>query len=265
MRFLKSISKWLIITFGSISLLTIMGVGAAGIHFKPQVIEYYTKIRDETQKEDNKNIFTNIKGLMNDLETKVNDSKGTIDGLMTSADQQIANLSNIITQLENAVNNQNPIVQTFSSSSTKEDIKKLIQDLKNAKTSLETSVNNIKNDINGPNGAIGTIDNFFRPGGEADTITGYVNTAENIFGKVSNVFAETPPDKFESYYSTITVVLTAVPAAILGIGIIGSITGSIFYKKVDGKLVRRSKAKQDLANHIKKIVKKYPDILSQVK
>ncbi len=265
MRFLQSLSKWLIITFGSISLIAIMGVGAAGIHFKKEAIEYYTKLRDETQKDQNKNIFTDIKTLMNDLKTSTSGTKEEFDKLMSSAEQQMTSLTTTINELEAAVNNGSSTAKFASSQSTQENLKQLIQTLKSTKESLQTSINNVKNNIGGESGAISKIEDFFKPNGSADTITNYVNQAEGIFNQISNVFAQTPPVKFENYYFSVVVSLTAMPAVILGFGLIGSVTGAMFYTRVDGKLVRRSTAKKELATHIKKIVKKYPDILSHVK
>lgn len=264
MRFLKSLSKFLIITFGSISLIAIMGAGAAGIYYKKDALEYYSNIRNETQKEDTGNIFTNIRTIMDNLKNNVSSSKGQIQNLITTAETEINNLTNKITELENAINNGTYVAKA-STNQAQENIKQLIESLKQVKNQLQTSINNVKNNIEGENGVITTIDNFFKQDGPADKINGYVTQGENIFNSISNIFAQTPPDKFENYYSTITISMTAIPAIILGFGLIGSIAGVVCYKKVDGKLVRRSREKQDLANHIKKIVKKHPDILNQIK
>lgn len=263
MKFLKSLSKFFVITTGTISLVTLMGIGIAGNVYKQDVIEAYNSVHNTMVDENNKDIFTNVNTELDKLNGTVDKTVDDIKNQINSSKTELTKLDDFIKKLEEQASNggSTKAVALFNNKAGTDDIQQTIKQLRDTYNKTNEVLTNAETLVNteGEN-----VKKLFDEGGFVYELKGTMNTAQGYFDKLTNFFTENPPDKFEQYYSTTVDTLTIAPAVILGIGIIGSILTFLFYKSVDGKMVRRSSAEKDLTNHVKYLIKKYPNIKDKI-
>lgn len=102
-----------------------------------------------------------------------------------------------------------------------------------------------------------------------EEVKGYINEAINVADKylkiVTDNMSKITPVQVDFYYDKISFILLTIGSVVLGLILAGTLISFIFYKKVDGKLVGRMTAKKELERHLKKILKKYPNLIEEFK
>lgn len=279
MKFLKSLSKFIILGFGSISLCTTLGLGIAGKVYEKQAIEFYKKVRDELNKEDNKSIFSQIKNAIEEIRNF--DVTKTIDDLKlkfvevknflgVDNNGNSTNIGTLISQLESiskAIEENKGLVDKLpkevvgnTSREIKQKLDQSINDLKNIQTNTNSIITQIDTNLTNFEGPIKEYldkdSNLLR---QIDQYTDQIN---NLYSSVSNWMQNTNPNDVEKYYGLTTTLLIAIPASIIGIGLLGLFSGWIQYRNIDGKLYSRNniKAEKEALNHIKKLENKFPKL-----
>ena len=167
----------------------------------------------------------------------------------------------IATQLEeqaNKIGSQKPIIPSTvnkaDSSSPSAQLRELANQIKQAGSTISDSVDKISNEI-------GSVTNS-EIVNQIKTFLGAVKA--DYLPKVNEITAEVTPEKFGEYYGFVATVMVAVSGSILGLGLLSGILTYAFYKNVDGKLIRKSSQKSELTNHVKYILKKYPEIKEKI-
>lgn len=277
MKFLKSLSKYIILGFGSISLCAILAGGTAGKIYQKEAIELYSKIRNELNKEENNDIFSQIKNLIkeiknfdvtktiDDLKLKFNEVKSFLGA--NPNNNNANNITSLITQLEEIKKNINDYNGSLSQQFTGFSIDQVKQKLDQAITELKTIENNTNEIIK----QIDTnINNFEGPAKEyldkdspiLNKVNNYTDQINNIYSNIANWMNKSTPENINSYYDLATTLMIAIPATILGVGILSSFCCWIKYNNIDGKLYSRNneKGQKEAIDHIKKIVSKYPSV-----
>lgn len=283
MKFLKSLSKCLVLGFGSLSLCGILAVGVVGKVYEKQAIQLYAKIRDELNKEDNKGIFGKIKNVIkeiknfdvtkniDDLKLKFVEIKGFLSS-NTSENNNTNNIGSLIKELESIKqtieNNKNltslPIVNAYNSEDVKKNLDKAINELKTIQQNTNQIISQIDTNINNFEGSIKEyLDKDSELLRQVDQYTDQIN---NIYFKISNWMQDATPESIQGYYSLSTTLMIAIPATVLGIGILGSFSSWLKYRNIDGKLYskNKNKAEKEAIKHIRKIMNKYPSIKNKI-
>lgn len=265
MKFLKSLSKFFIITTGTISLGVLMGIGIAGNVYKQDVINTYNSVHNAMIDENNKDIFTNIN-------TEIDKLQGTVDSAVTDINNQIQksktslqSLDSLISELEKQANGSNgntKLIAAFNSKAGTEDIKQTVENLRKTYDTVNKTITDAETFINENTD---TFEQMFQEGGFVYNLKNTMNDVQGYYDQLTNFFVQNPPDSFEATYSQTVDLLTIIPAVILGVGLIGTILTFVFYKSVDGRMVRRSSVEKDLTSHVKYLIKKYPRIKENIK
>lgn len=201
------------------------------------------------------NSLTNITTNIDSVSTNINENVETmkkqvntmIDDSISALNTQIKNLNDLKNQIKTALDKVN---QTASSSAT-ESISKIIENLEQLKSILSEQKNNIDSAV------------------DVDQIKNIVNQtnqiAQNYIGKINDVLAQIKPEDVNKYYDLITEILLIVSGVLLGLIVVGSLFSFICYKKIDGKLVNRFRAKKQIEQHLRVLLNKYPDVVDRFK
>lgn len=268
---LLKIGKYSMMTFGSIVAVVSLGLGVYGTIYSQQ----------------NKDFITTNVSKVNDVVTSVNDNIGELQELSSSTfqtvedfkqqaisaintateqiKQQSSQIDTVIAELEkykeqiNQSSTSYPGLESIlGNGDIIAEIDKLIENLKTSKEQILTLVDNLSTQITNISNAV-----------NVQEIQGYVNTAVDLankyLGYANTIFGNITPSNVDKYYNLTSKILLGVGATLVGLIVVGSLLSFLFYKKVDGKLVSRSKAKKELENHLRKILRKNPDILEQLK
>ena len=133
-------------------------------------------------------------------------------------------------------------------------MKQLAKEIRDASAAVSTGIDNV-------NGEVGSIVN----NGIVEEIKTFLNTVKTDYlPKVNKITNDITPEKFSEYYGFTSTVMVAVSGSILGLGLLSGLLTFAFYKNVDGKLVRKTSQKNELTNHVKYILKKYPEIKEKI-
>lgn len=97
-----------------------------------------------------------------------------------------------------------------------------------------------------------------------DIINNVVTTIDKFASSVNNVLVQATPEKVNKYYDEISKIMLTTSGVIIGLVVVGSIFSFVLYKKIDGKLVSRFKAKKEAEKHLRKLLSKYPQIANEL-
>lgn len=274
MKFLKSLSKYFVMTTGIVSLGVLIGIGSAGLYYQEQAVQMYEKSQNYITSQETQNLLPDVKksitdmkntvpSSIDDVKKQINDVKPKLEELKTQIDQ----LQSMVDQLENQLNGGG---STFIGSiiGTSKDVKEEIAKLKAQIKSLQETYNTANKFLTDAQNLIETqgnnVQKLFDEGGVVDQVDGAVDTAQIYYDKILDFFQKTPSDQFEYYWGLTANLLVWIPVGILAAGTIGGILTFLFYKNVDGKVVSRAHSKKELTKHVKYIVKKNPEILDEL-
>ena len=251
----KKLTKTIVLAVGTIILGAVCTVGAAGLYFKEDTVNFYTQIRDQVQ------------NISKTLEDGIDQFNSTIDKVQTLPEQLKKQFSQykgefekIATELEqqaNKIDSQKPIIPPFvnkADSSSSSQLRELANQIKQAGSTISDGVDKISNEV-------GSVTNS-EIVNQIKTFLGTVKA--DYLPKVNEITTEVTPEKFGEYYGFAATVMVAASGSILGLGLLSSILTYAFYKNVDGKLIRKSSQKSELTNHVKYILKKYPEIKEKI-
>lgn len=272
MKFLKSLSKYFVMTTGVVSLGVLVGIGAVGVYYKQQAVDLYVKSQNYITKQETRDTLPTIKKTIGDLKTTVPENinlvKKQIDEVIPKVSElkgQIDTLESLVKQLEDQANNNSNIIDTIlGSKNVKEEIAKLKEQIKTLKESYNTASSFLNDAQKMVNDQGDNVLEWFKKDGAVDKVDNAVDSAQYYYDKILNFFESTPPSEFEYYYSLTANLLLWIPASILLAGAVGGFLTFLFYKNVDGKLVSRSKSKKELTKHVNYILKKNPEILEDI-
>lgn len=252
----KKLTKTIVLAVGTIILGVVCTVGAAGLYFKENTVNFYTQIRDQVQNisktlEDGIDQFNStidkVETLPEELKNQFSQYKGEFEKIGTELEQQA-----------DKIDSQKPIIappiNKADSSSSSSQLRELANQIKQAGSTISDSVDKISNEV-------GSVTNS-EIVNQIKTFLGTVKA--NYLPKVNEINAEITPEKFGEYYGFVATVMVVVSGSILGLGLLSGILTYAFYKNVDGKLIRKSSQKSELTNHVKYILKKYPEIKEKI-
>lgn len=211
--------------------------------------------------------------------SKADENKAAIDNALSSTNGA---LTNIQTNLNNASNSINSNIDQF-----KEQAFTVLGQVENE---LSTQINNLTileeqlaNDTTGTiaivsemrttftqlNNEIVAIHNKMQIAINTDEIKNLITQANTLaqtyIGSVNQALETVTPEKISYYYDTISESLLIIGGVLLGLIVVGSVLSFVFYKKVDGKLVNRFRAKKEVEIHLRKILKKYPRVVDMLR
>ena len=252
---IRKLTKTIVLAVGTIILGAVCTVGTAGLYFKEHSVKFYTQIRDQVQ---------NISKTLEDGINEFNETIDKVQELPTSIKTEFVkykdNFDQIATKLEEQANELNKHQPSQLSTSTKVDstpsaqLRELAKQIKEAGGAISDGVNKISDQV----GFVTSSEIVV----QIKTFLGTVKT--DYLPKVNQITVEVTPEKFSEYYGFTATVMVVVSGSVLGLGLLSGLLTYVFYKNVDGKLVRKSSQKSELTNHVKYILKKYPEIKEKI-
>ena len=234
----------------------VAGLGIAAKKFQPQVVDGYQTVVDSVKNETIPKAFDSVKESVDKISTNFPEYADEINKYIDSLNETLINLNEEITKIESSL--------ISSGTSDTDPLMKLLKTLKESQVSTQKSLEIIQSQLKNTTDFInGQLDK-----NDAESLYSQINNTINQLEKTYDSFSKQinllPTDSFSKAYGLIADLLIIIPSVILGLGIISWITTKIFYKNVDGKLVRSVGAKKELTKHVKKIIKKYPDIKEEI-
>ena len=253
----RKLTKTIVLTVGTIILGAVCTVGTAGLYFKEDAVNFYTQIRDQVQ-----NISKTLEDGIYQFNSTIDKVQTLPEELKKQFSQYKEEFEKIATQLEeqaDKIDSQKPIIpppvnKADSSSSLSAQLKELANQIKQAGSTISDDVDKISNEVGSVTNSeiVNQIKTFLR------------TVKADYLPKVNEITTEVTPEKFGEYYGFAATVMVAVSGSILGLGLLSGILTYAFYKNVDGKLIRNSSQKSELTNHVKYILKKYPEIKEKI-
>lgn len=248
----RKLTKTVVLSVGTIVLGAVCAVGAAGMYFKEDAVKFYSQMRIEVQ------------SISKSLESGIDQFNQTIDKVETlpselkiEFDEHKQSFEDIAQKLEeqaNQIGQHNSPLPSTGTSTTSEELKQLAKQIRDTSTAISAGIDNV-------NGEVGSIVN----NGIVKEIKTFLNTVKTDYlPKVNIITNDITPEKFSEYYGFTATVMVAVSGSILGLGLLSGLLTFAFYKNVDGKLVRKTSQKNELTNHVKYILKKYPEIKEKI-
>lgn len=219
---LKKLTKGLILAVGTLVVVAALGLGGAGIYYKNDAIRVYTGLREQVL-----NITVNVK-------QTIDDSTKIIGDVFKNGNASITEVQNYIDELKRQADNLSPAQK-----------KALLDKI----DEIEKALENVKKQLNSESQK--NLENAVKE---------YTDVVAGVATQIETYANDLDPPKFTATYDAVTISMTAVSAAILGVIIITTILQFTFYKNIDGVSVRRTNAKKDITKHIEKIRKKYPNL-----
>ncbi|MDE5545696.1 MAG: MG_279/MG_280 family protein [Malacoplasma sp.] len=235
---IKNLGLWPIYGIGALFCAGLLGGGAYAIDQKSFI----------------KQQVSNIADIVKNAENNLTNANNSIDSAFTSAESANTQIQKTIENFKNLKAKLDEINKTSSSSGTEssgtqsgtnqeiENISKQVEQMISSLQGIEIpnrdSFNSVE-DLIGPNGTITT------------TLTSVNNWLANNNDDSSPLW---------SYYDLVSKILLSIGAVLVGLFVLGFILLIIFNKRVDGCWVSRKNLKKDLALHIKKLMKKYPEL-----
>lgn len=181
------------------------------------------------------------------------DSIQTISTTLTNISSQIeissddiqTSLTNSVTILENSIKEMESVKEQITDETTKTQIENIINQINKLNiqqivSEVSSSLDNVENTIN--KDAIPKVQEI-------------LNSADSLLGTLQDENGDV-----WKYYGIVSSCLIIVSSVILGALIIGLVWRAVFYKKVDGVYFKRRIMEKAVYKHIKKIIRKYPNL-----
>lgn len=229
---IKNLGLWPIYGIGALFCVGLLSGGAYAIDQKDFIKQQINNVADIT-----KNAQTDLTTVNDNIETAFNSAESADSQIKTTID----NLKTLKQKLDE-INNNNSANQD---SNTKEEITKISNDIDKVISALENVEIPNRDSLSG-------IEELIGPNG---TVTSILSNVNNWLDNNNN---DSSP--LWTYYDLISKILLSVGSVLIGLFILGFILLIIFNKRVDGFWVSRKNIKKDLALHIKKLMKKYPEL-----
>lgn len=248
----RKLTKTVVLSVGTIVLGAVCAVGAAGMYFKEDSVKFYSQMRTEVQSI-SKSLESGI-DQFNQMIDKVETLPGELKIEFDKHKQSFEDIAQKLEEQANQIGKQNPPLLSTGTSTTSEELKQLAKQIRDTSTAISAGIDNV-------NGEVGSIVN----NGIVKEIKTFLNTVKTDYlPKVNIITNDITPEKFSEYYGFTSTVMVAVSGSILGLGLLSGLLTFAFYKNVDGKLVRKTSQKNELTNHVKYILKKYPEIKEKI-
>ena len=252
---IRKFTKTIVLAMGTIILGAVCTVGTAGLYFKEDAVNFYIQIRDQVQ-----NISKVLEDGINEFDKTIDKVEELPTSIKTEFGKYKDNFDQIATKLEQQADELDKNQPSQLPTSTKVDstpsaqLRELAKQIKEAGGAISDGVNKISDQV----GSVTSSEIVV----QIKTFLGTVKT--DYLPKVNQITIEVTPEKFSEYYGFTATVMVAASGSILGLGLLSGLLTYAFYKNVDGKLVRKSSQKSELTNHVKYILKKYPEIKEKI-
>ena len=251
----RKLTKTIVLSVGTVILGAVCAVGGAGLYFKEDAVKFYTQIRNEVT-----SMSSTLDNGIDQFNKTISEVQTLPENLKTEFAKHQKDFGDIAAKLEQQASEleKNPIIpstwKTKNGSQTAQQLRDLATKIKEASNAINTGVNTIA-------GQVDSVTNSQI----VEQIKTFLNTVKTDYlPKVNQITTEVTPEKFSEYYGFTSTVMVAVSGSILGLGLLSGLLTYAFYKNVDGKLVRKSSKKNELTNHVKYILKKYPEIKEKI-
>ncbi|MDE5775068.1 MAG: MG_279/MG_280 family protein, partial [Malacoplasma sp.] len=230
---IKNLGLWPIYGIGALFCIGLLGGGAYAIDQKSFIKQQVSNVADivKNAKDNLATANDNIDFAFNSAESAEAQIKIAIDNF-TSLKQKL-----------DEVNQSNP--SQSSDSNLKQEVEKISQEIEQMISTLQG--------IQIPNrDSISTIEDLIGPNG----------SVTSILNNVNNWLANNNDDSSPlwTYYDLVAKILLSIGAVLVGLFVLGFILLIVFNKRVDGCWVSRKNIKRQLALHINKLMKKYPEL-----
>lgn len=249
---IKKVCKWTTLSIGGLILAGVGAAGCAGIYFKDTAVQFYSENRTRLQgySQQISSQSGNIITLLDEFQKAPEAFKGEITNLETQLTNEIEKIKTTVNSINSNINGQN------------------IPEIEQTKNQLNSTISTVQSELSNVSSQVNQV---------VDQVASYipqetVDSVKNIINKVNtdilpafdNVLNTVTPEVFEQYYGLGTYVMAGVGLGVLGLGLITTFISLIFYKSVDGKVVRRGSEKKELKSHLKYILKKYPELKKEL-
>ena len=240
-KLLKELGYIPILVTGGVITAGIMGGSIAGIVYEDKVKETIYNVADVS-----KRTLTNALDTFHNTIHIVNSTASNVSTTINKLNKELTNQTNTLKDISSQLNGV-----TVGNASIKNDLDSLINQVEKITPELTKLETNIQNGTN-------QIENFV----DSDI----VRDIENLVNKTNNILGEIqdPNNPIWKYYRMITNSLLIISAFVFATLILGLVLRYTTQKKVDGVWVNRTHVQHDIKKHVKKILKKYPDLAKKI-
>lgn len=266
--FFKSLPKWIILSTGTIALISIASVGVVGKVYQQKVMAAYQEVQTAINKPENETIFTKIKQAILqikniDVSATIDEFKGQLGNIKLFLSLNISNnsntLGNFVSQLQTwkSLLESNQSIIGNASQATINQINNAITSITNIGNQSNTIFAHIEKEVGRFEGPIKQY--LDKNSNVLHQIDYYTDQANSIYKTISSFTKQTPVETVNNYYSIATTTMIAVPATLLGLSFLSFIIFNIFYKNIDGKYYSRNRTKglKQAKKHIEILSRKF--------
>ncbi|MDE5949385.1 MAG: MG_279/MG_280 family protein [Malacoplasma sp.] len=229
---IKNLGLWPIYGIGALFCAGLLGGGAYAVDQKSFIKQQVSNVAD---------IVKNAKDNLTTANDNIDFAFNSAENAQTQINITIDNFTSLKQKLDevNKSSSQSP------DTNTKQEIEKISKEIDEMVSTLQgieipnrDSISGVE-DLIGPNGSV-----------------------TSILNSVNDWLANNNDDNSPlwTYYDLVSKILLSIGAVLVGLFVLGYILLIIFNKRVDGTWVSRKNIKKQLALHIKKLMKKYPEL-----
>ncbi|WP_027121852.1 MG_279/MG_280 family protein [[Mycoplasma] imitans] len=281
-RFFNKVIRRFIYIVGLVVVLALGGIGVAGVVFNETISTYYKNFQDrnngllgQTQEilKDVQNIAANPE--IKTIPRKIDDAISTVGGSLDEFKTTISNTKDNVASVEQSI-------QEIRDTLKKHEVTfKLVapQDYENAMRRLDefekTAINLRDEVIPSAEKAINNVDmglDDARKLHDIINISQLIDNVDKTVAPISNIVSSliqvnnaVSSDQFSQNLKFVSLILMSVSFTLLSLGVITLILRLIFYKSVNGYIVKRSKARKQLIEFFEKACYQYPGLAEEIK
>ncbi|QZX48965.1 MG_279/MG_280 family protein [Mycoplasma sp. E35C] len=286
LNFFNKVVRRIVYLFGLLFVLVITGLGAVGVVFHKQIINYYEQYQRESR-----SFLGSVNESIADIQTildneDIQDVPSNIKQTISSAQKSVDGVNDIITKTEDNVKNlSDPIANVERLLHDNKVYFQIVQKQNDWQTAVDT-VNSVKGIINELNTDIipnskKTLDEIRQNIDSAKNLTtnidiqgimrranrtiGPVRQVLNTINNINDRLSSNDKETVSQYLSLISNILLGVGGSLLALTVFILILRFLLYKSVKGFIVKRSKANQQLAEFIKHVYENYPEVVDELR
>ncbi|AHB99788.1 MG_279/MG_280 family protein [Mycoplasmoides gallisepticum] len=281
-KFFNKAIRRLIYIVGIVVVLLMSGIGVTGYVFHDNISTYYKNFQDRNNSllNQTRKILIDVQRItsnpeINTIPTRINSAINTIDQSLGKFKTTINNTKNNVASVEQSIQEikdslkRHEVTFRIVANNQYDDVMRRLDE-------FQTTARDLNNEVI-PN-AEKILDNVSMGLDDARKLHNIINISEllknvdktvvpinNIINGLLQINNAVSSDQFSENLKSVSLILMTVSLSLLSLGALTLILRLIFYRSINGYVVKRSKAKQQLADFFEKACKIYPELSNEIK
>ncbi|QMT98374.1 MG_279/MG_280 family protein [Mycoplasma tullyi] len=280
-KFFNKLIKRLIYVIGLIFVLLLGGLGATAYVFHDNISTYYKNFQDKnnTLLNQTREVLFDVQRITSnpDLSTipmRIDSAINTVDGSLDQFKTTISNTKSNVSSVEQSIQD---IKESLKKNEftlrllSKEDYDNTMRRLDQFQTTAkdlndkvipnaEKIIDNVSTDLVDARKLHDIIDISQL----LQNVDKTVEPISNIVNSLLEINNAVDSDKFSGSLKFVSFILMTVSSSLLSLGLLTFILRLIFYRSINGYVVKRSKAKEQLAEFFEKACQLYPELSNEL-